>query len=49
MLAISRASSTSIAAAHEPDAWDDVTELPPVCDLLNQPEHDVELDQRISW
>ena len=38
-----------IAPARGPPAWDDAPEPVPDCDLLGQPEPDVEFDQRVSW
>jgi hypothetical protein len=38
-----------IGPARGPPGWDDAPEPVPDCDLLGQPEPDVEFDQRVSW
>ena len=38
-----------ISPARGPPAWDETPESEPDCDLLAQPEPELEFDQRITW
>ena len=46
---VTLAATPLITPALGPPAWDDAPEPMPDWDLLQQPEPDVEFDQRVSW